>query len=447
MSGRKRILVDETEWYRLKKQAGRLRDLNKEIPKLITDVRRQTEADLERVFDTLEGRQRIVEQTVTNLSEQTRTLAAETNRRLEEHARRTAETIRANASGLRRETRELLAAQDTALRSEIDRVRGEITGLVDDRSRASEAAGAWLNDARVIRGLISETLPHQRYAPGRLDALDRRLDTAAADVADGRYDAALSLLQGLYHDLTDLRVEVELRDRQWRVAQTMTIEALVFVRESIDYQAVRPVEDDRGEPLHGVTLDVDHWSRGELSRLRSDVTELEQQVRDEAEPVDLEELRVISETRVPEFESRLAQVVERAGMRQLASQIRVNLADLIAQTLDQEAGYQLIDGTYAGEDQREAFFAKLSHPNGSEIVVDVESAAEDSGATLVRLHSFDHDVQAEADRTARARAINRSLRAQGIPAQDPQTEAEEPEPVVRDFERLKRIVPRRATEV
>jgi hypothetical protein len=446
MSGRKRILVDESEWYRLKKQSKQLGAVNRELPKLVADVRRQTEADLNRVFDTLEGRQRIVEQTVSNLSVQARAIEADTNRRLEEHSRRAAEMVRASAGELRRETRQMLAEQDASLRAEIGKVRGDLAGLVEDRSRAAEASGQWLRDARVIRDLISESLPHERYAPGRLDAIDRRLRTAAEDVGSGRHDAALSLLQVLYHDLNDLRVEVELRDREWLFARAVTVEALVFVEGAIEDNRVRPVEDEHGEPLHGVTLDVDHWTRGALGALRTEVDDLLRRVRDDVDPVALGELRAIAEERAPEFERRLGELIERAGMRQFASQIRVNLADMIAQTLDEEAGYHVIEGTYAGTDQREAFFAKLVHPNGNEIVVDVASPSEDGGAALVRLHSFDRDVQAEADRTARAEAINESLRARGIPTQPTQTEAEEPAPEVRDFERIKRELPGRATE-
>ncbi len=42
--------------------------------------------------------------------------------------------------------------------------------------------------------------------------------------------------------------------------------------------------------------------------------------------------------------------------------------------------------------------------------------------------------------------IRDGLRARGIPTQPTQTEAEEPAPEVRDFERIKRELPGRATE-
>jgi len=43
MSGKKRILVDESEWYRLQKRAK----IDRETKQLAKDVRRQVEEDLE----------------------------------------------------------------------------------------------------------------------------------------------------------------------------------------------------------------------------------------------------------------------------------------------------------------------------------------------------------------------------------------------------------------
>src|SRR5262249_52967284 len=152
-------------------------------------------------------------------------------------------------------------------------------------------------------------------------------------------------------------------------------------------------------------LDVDHWSGGELTRLEHELAAARQQLADDAPPLSLDRLQDIVQRQTPEFELRLSRVVETATMRQVASQVRVNLADIVVHTLDGVAGYELIDGSYAGEDQRGAFVAKLRHQNGNEIVVDVSPAADDSGQAVLRLLSYDHDIGAEEDRLHRARAV------------------------------------------
>jgi len=445
MSGRKRIMVDESEWYRNRRAAGRLKDVSREIPKLVDSVRRQVQTDLENAFTSMEARHRIVDAKIAELGDEARKLETATNRRLREHAAHTEELLRSGTTELRQEVRGLLAEQDVALRSEIrstrQELRAELHDLVEDRERSGAATQTRLADAGAMADLIAEHLPHEQHAPGQLDRLRARLDTARHDLERGRSEAALGLVQTVYHDLSELRVDVELRDREVRLARTAAVQALVVLVHLVDENASQPVEDEEGEVLDDVTLDVDHWSRGELSRLRAETLTLLAGTRDESRAVPAEQLWTIAEAKVPELRDRLAELVRTADLRQLSSQVRVNLADLVVQALDETGGYELADGTYAGTDQREAFFAKLTHPNGNEIVVDVSPVADGTGACVIRVHSFDFDTGAEADRRDRARALARSLRARGVRTEEPEAEAEEPDEAVRDFDRVRRELP------
>jgi hypothetical protein len=452
MSGRKRIMVDESEWYRNRRAASRLKDVSRELPALVDSVRRQVQTDLEKAFTTMEARQRIVDAKVAELGDEARKLEAETNRRLREHAAHTEELLHAGTTRSRQEIRGLLAEQDVAVRSEIRSTRRQLEAelhhldrqvgdLAEDRARSAAAARTWLDSAESMAGLIAEHLPHEQHAPGQLDRLRNRLATAREDLEQGRTEAALGLVQTVYHDLSELRVDVELRDREVRLARTAAVEALVLLVHLVEENASRPVEDEAGEVLHGVTLDVDHWSRGELARLRAEAVALLAGTRDDTEPVPADQLWAAAEVTVPELRHRLEETVRAAELRQLSSQVRVNLADLVVQALDETGGYELADGTYAGADQREAFFAKLTHPNGNEIVVDVSPVADGTGACVIRVHSFDFDTGAEADRRDRARALGQSLRAHGVRTADPEAEADEPDESLRDLDRVRRALP------
>jgi hypothetical protein len=456
MSGKKRIMVDESEWYRLQRQASRLGEIKRSLPKLIADVRRQSQADLERVFGQMETRQQRVEQVVGSLGEATRRIEADTNRRLREQGQRMEETLRNSVGELRDETRELLAEQEGRWRTELSEERRQrreevnqlsrtVGALSEERERAVASADAWLADAQAVHDLIRDNLDHARFAPGQLASLERRLATARQNLEQGSGMAALAVAQGAYHDLSDLRLELELREREWRVLQAAAGEALLVVEGLIDQNTSRPVQGQDGGDLPGVILDVDYWSDNELSRLREEVAAASQRVRDEDTPMSLEELRAMVDDGATEFERRIAAIVERAGLRQLASQLRVNLADAVAQTLDEVAGYELVDGTYAGEDQRAAFYAKLAHQNGNQIVVDVSPDSEEPGRCVLRVLSYDHDVTAEEELVERAREIVSGLQERGLRAEAPETEAGVPEPALRDFESIRRAAPRPVT--
>lgn len=443
MSGRKRIQVDESEWYRLQRNAQKLKDVQRNLPRLIDDVRKQTRADIDRTFGRVEERQRRHEEVVRGLSAQTRQLEADTSRRLQEQARDLHRTLDETAGRIQEESRRQLAAHQEAVRREIAaeraerraetaRLSGEIDVMKQDRARAEETVRSWLSDSRAMAGLIEGSLPHERHAPGELDRLTRRLTTAEQNTAGGRFDAALAVAQETYHSLSELRLEIEQRelDRSW--AQTAAVEALVRIEKLIEGNRERPVLGPDGQPLAGYTLDVAYWSAGELDELGRETERALSRARDDG--TDTGELHALRE-RAPELEGALGDIVERAGMRQLASQIRVNLADAVARTLSDYAYYDLVDGEYEDADPRGAYYAKLRHDNGNEIVLDISQAVQDDGECVIRVHSYDHDTTAEADLTARARAIGQGLAAEGLRVSEPVGEKGDPDPLLRDIER------------
>ncbi|MFE3644025.1 hypothetical protein [Streptomyces sp. NPDC059169] len=444
MSGRKRIQVDESEWYRLQRKAQQLKEVRRNLPQLLDGVREQTRADIDRTFRAVEDRQRGQDQALRNLSEQTRQLEQDTTRRLREQARELHQALDATAGQIREETRRQLARQQEATRraiaaeraerrAEMARLNQEVDLLKQDREQARSAVRTWLADAREMAGLIGTTLPHERFAPGALAKLTSRLATAEQNEADGRYDAALALAQETYHGLSELRWETEQMELDRCAAQTAAIEALVRTDKLIEENAVRPVLGSDGTPLPGITLDVGYWSGGALEELHQRTSQALLRARDDA--TDPEELRELEGRVAPELERMLGDTVERAGMRQLASQLRVNLADAVAHTLSEYAYYDLVDGAYDQADPRGTYYAKLRHMNGNEIVVDVAQRTADSGECVVRVHSYDHDTTAEEDLAARAGAIHEALRAGGHEAAEPSCEPGTADRALLDFAR------------
>ena len=438
MSGKRRITVDEAQWSRLQRQAQQLKALQVNAPQLVADLQRQTQSELARVAERLGNRQRTAEQALSALSDQTQKLEHETNRRLEEQASEMQRRLAESAGQLRAETNAALTRQQQAWRSELaaerEQQRAEIARLDKQLRRearaSSRAAQAWLQDAGVVHNLIRDTLPHERFAPGELAGLERRLDTARGNAEQGQSQAALAVAQEAYHDLSELRLEIELRDREWTGLHTLAYEALLRIDGLAEENAHQPVHE--GEAAHD--LDVDYWSEGGLSKLRSDVAELLNKVNDTATPLSTDELRDLTEVQVPGLEQQLSDIVQRAQLRLLASQLRVNVADVVAQTLDEIAGYEVEDHTYEGQDNRRAFLAKLQHSNGNEIVVSVDPATDESGQCVLRLLSYDYDTAAESELEERARAVTQELRAQGLDASDQGCESGEPDRALLDFD-------------
>ncbi|GGX73299.1 coiled-coil domain-containing protein [Streptomyces hiroshimensis] len=424
MSGRKRIQVDESEWYRVQRKAQQLKDVQRNLPRLIDEVRAQTRADVDRAFTTVRERQQRHEEAVRGLSDRTRQLEADTTRRLREQAAQLHRTLHETAGRIQEETRRRLAEQQAETRKAIAaeraerragmaRLSREIDAMKEDRARAGESVRTWLADARTMAGLIAATLPHERYAPGELARLTGRLSTAEQNAAEGRFDAALAVAQETYHSLSELRVDTEQRELERCSAQQEAVEALVRVEALVEGNEQRPVIGPDGEALAGYALDVVYWSEGELEALRREAAAALARARDDE--AGTAELRDLRDQEAPRLEADLGSTVERAGMRHLASQIRVNLADAVAHSLGEYAYYDLVDGEYENADPRGRYYAKLrNEANGNEIVVDIAQADRDSERCVVRVMSYDHDTTAEAELHDRAEAVQQALAADGL---------------------------------
>lgn len=446
MSGVKHITIGQAEHARLQRAAAQLRTVNTNLPTMIEGIREETRREWRSGVEEINARQRRQDKALAGMSEQLQEAQRRTRARAAQQLAQLSTAIEHSAL----ETRELLHEQEARLADQIAAerqerfeavaaLRDEVGQLTQHRERAAEAAAGRLRDAADLRRLVGETLPHERFAPGELTRLGERLATVGHTLDKGLYEAAAAQAQETYHDLHDLRIMIEQRDQEWRLARTAAREAVHIVQALIEDNRVRAAVDEHGEQLGGVELDVDYWTGDRLSVLRREAADLLRRVMDSSEPMTTEELRDVVDRTAPELQERLKDLVEAAGVAMLAHHMRVSIADTITETLEANA-YELSEHGFAGDDDRAPVAAKLHHPDGSEIVLIVT----DEG---IELNSYDADLGSEGLRHDRARAVAAALRDQRVTIADPVEAGPRPDSAVRDVETvLKRGMPDRRME-
>jgi hypothetical protein len=456
VSGKKRITVDEDAWRDAMAKAKQLRTVQREMPQLLAAVQRAQEQQARRDREALQATQDELSRKLSKLSAQTRQIEESTTRRINAATATIMNETRKANEDLRSETRHLIEQQEqrftAAMGAEREERKRDVAALQREiehdravRADVLATARSVVSDARVLHDAIGSTLPHERFAPGRLDRLGRTLVLAEANVAAGTAEAALSTAQELFLDLGDLRAEVQLKEAEWRAAHLTAVTVVTALIERIsDSERITVVDDEAGVSAE---LDVDFWSDGELSKIKATAGRLSARLADETDPPPLAELAEMSERTAASLEKSLSEAIALAQARQWASQVRVNVAEHVVNVLEQTAGYDLEgEPIFAGEDQRAAFYSKLKSADDSEIVVEV--APDETGKScVIRVLSYEAGTPNEYLRGARARAIAASLGAQGL-AGTPNAEPGEPDPVFKDFDRLRRhpatgAVPRR----
>ena len=294
MSGTKRITVDEQTWLDVRQKAARLRDVNRELPAMIEAVRQAQQEQAQRDRAQMQARQDEVSRSLADLSEQARRLEEGTSRRI----RATTDRMLSAGPRLRpqgrAETRQLLDEQEQRFEAELAKEREErrrdvaslrqdVAVVRDSHDRALAAASAAAADARLLHDAIAAGLPHQRYAPGQLAALDKQLAAAEANVAQGLGETALA-------QATEPTWACPGCGWTWssgtpnggrRISPAMA--AVTALVEQIKYNAVLQVTDDEAD--EATDLDVNFWSEdGELAVIRERADALAARVGDAARP-------------------------------------------------------------------------------------------------------------------------------------------------------------------
>lgn len=451
MSGRKRITVTitEREYERLRARERKLREIQRNLPEVLEEIRRESRRNLQ----TLERRQQQFQQALRRIGEDFQELEAETSRRLQEQQRRMRDAIQ----NVRQEMRTLLAEQERQFNEivaqerrrreqQVRHLQEQIDAILADECRKEEMARSWIDAAQVMRDFIEGNYRHQQFKPGELERLERAIRQAQENQAQGVFEAALAQAQQAYHDLSDLRLELERLEYEWNLWRSAAMESAEEILALAQRNRRCKAVDMEGQEMD-IEVEVDWWTEGRLSALEEEVNRLTTQIRDETSPPSTDELRRIVEQTVPELRQRLEKIVQDARLAVLGSQLRINIADLVVQALE-EQGFSIQDATYEGEDMRGGYFAKVKHLDGSEVVVVVNPKPEQPLENELNIHSYDVDQRSEHELRHRSAELARALRVKGLQVAEPERLPERPDESLRDIKqvrkrlRVQRAVPR-----
>ncbi len=379
MSGEKRVTLRSSEYERLRLAESQLRAMQADLPEVIAELRRANAAELQRQLEPLDRRQQGFVHDIAAMQEQ-------------------------------------------------------LAALATDQQRKTDLAEAWVETTEALGEFIRVHYPHQQFAPGRMDALTREAQQARHNLQQGAAEAALSGAQHTYQQLAELRQSLETQEREWCIQRQSAREAaralLTVAEKSHECQAI----DLQGQNV-GVGIEIDWWTDGKLQALKSELNDLLGQIENQQYPLKTAELQAIEQQTVPALRERLAQAIQEARLRVLGSQLRINIADMVVQALE-EKGFTVQDGTYAGEDLRKGYAAKVTHLDGSEVVI-VINPTDEPGKNEMHIHSYDADQLSDHELRRRTGEINQALRERGLEVGEPQEAARQADPAFRDLARVR----------
>ncbi len=424
MSGHKRatITISESEYRRLHDAEMRLRFAPPppvEATRLYSD---QVNLALQEHISQLEERQQQFEWTVQNFEESARAAELQT---VQLYMQREAELYRRLTSELEHrleDTRELLADQAAEFESRLEeerrsrqaqmsRVEAQWEQVLDASERKYQSAMNWLAQAREIDQFIHKNYNHEMFLPGELERFEQAIFLAETNLSEGMPEAALSGGQQAYLGLSELHLQLERLQGEWRLLlETCWENAACALAHAQENQTCTAHDLDGNEVPD--QIDVNFWTQGDLEKQIQDLQTLKVDLHQRSHEFDLQALQTIAQE-LPQRQEQLNETIYQARLAFLNSQLRINIAEWVVEEL-QSKGFSLVEWDYSDGDQRTAFSARVSNRERDEVVVQVSPDPYQLGKNELHLYSLDQAWRDERELYQRSQEVTASLGERGL---------------------------------
>ena len=426
MSGLKKatVTLSENEYHKLHDAQMRLRFLERKVPDMLEEAQEAGNALLWENVSLLRDRQQDYQELVNGFDEQVRdleycyrskSLAAYQEEFYASLQNVTGDLLDHTSQALAEQNQlflDLYAQENNFRQEQFSHLEQKIATLQGSARQKRAYALQWIDAARKLAGFIQANYDTNKYTPGQIGKLSKELQLCMQNLNQGMPEAALLNAQQTYSYLSELRGELERKQNEWRVLyQACLFTARRFYAILGSSQRLPAVDPDGNELPY--EIDVDFWCGRKLSRLAEKTRNVLQQLQKDQAILDAPALNQLIQADFPASQEELDKLVVDARLAALTSQVRINIADLVVQALEQQ-GFVLQASNYSNNDQRKAFSARVQNLEGSEVIIQVMPVPGDAGKNELQLHSLDKDQRTEHELRQRSQEISRTLNEHGL---------------------------------
>ncbi len=237
-----------------------------------------------------------------------------------------------------------------------------------------EAARRWLRQSVTLADLVQEQFDHERFLPGKVSRLCNNLNVAQDNLAQRFFESSLQISQQVFLQLSELRFELEQRILEWQVEYTRVHNAIKQFIIELEMNSKVDAVGLEGEELTE-QVDLAYWSNGKYNELLEKCRQLLILLSQESRSISTDELRQTYNGLLPVIRDKFESIIHDAQLKALNSQLRMNIAEKALQALETQ-GFKLNNAGYIQEDMRSAFTAQLENLDGSQVIIKVLPAEQ-----------------------------------------------------------------------
>lgn len=425
MSGHKRttITLSQEEYRKLHEAEMQLRFMNQGMPEVINQTRKEINEQLKTDMADMHFRQEALIRSLELINIDISSIEENTSQALLDQQA-------AIHHGISDAIDQYHVSTETALETMESQVRSQLGVLLEQHNQdwawiATELeknshnqqekmclAQEWIQAASVMEQFILENYDHQHYAPGAIERNEIILIQAQNNLVHNMPEAAITAAQNAYNCFSELRIEIEKRQSENQLLHNRVQLEAQKLHALFENNQIVPAIDLNGDPLP-YSINVNHWSGGELENLAKEVEVVVQETLAVAEPTQPEVLYELLDYYFPCIQDKIGEAVLNARMNVINAQLRMNIAEVVVNALSGQ-GYTLDSSFFTSDDEREAYQANMVNLEGSQVIVKIDPIEALEPTNELNLFTSDAQDKTSHELKQRALEIRRALQSSGL---------------------------------
>jgi len=233
--------------------------------------------------------------------------------------------------------------------------------------------------------ILTEKIPHQRFAKGKLSEIKRYFQDVINDSNTGFYETALGTARNIYWQLIDLRNFVLQKEQEYITYYFTVLRTLKVLIEKANENKFQKIYINTSNKKKDFSFDTNYWSFEEYSQYQKKLENLYNQLVKNEKTFLVEDIKKMIEE-IKEIESKFSETLVNSKNNILSSQIRFNIAKKINLILKKQF-LIIISSGYKNNDFRNEYIIKLQSRGGIKVRIIIETIKNQFGKNQISIFS------------------------------------------------------------
>jgi len=400
------------------------RTLNNEISGLHDDMRSMVNEQNKRFKEQAAEYNRRIQQQTAEQNRRLQEQKAETDRKLQQQAsdfsgrlenqRRELQSSINEVSQRTERYRQELASSINDVKQQAEKNRQELQSQINRINAKIEAkdykgrklAEFWISQTQAYISDI-EQYRHDMFTPGQLEKLKGKLKQMLSNMENEMYEAAIATAMGLFNDAVDLKEVVLNAETEWLYYHGLFLQTLADTEANLRYYENLQFTFDTEQGKETIDAKINYWKNGILDDISASVSGVKQKT---------EQIQQISTQQIIDYIDTLNQQNVRMEIASsetkeaiISSQFRAEMASKLGEVLMAQ-GWTCDGSTYEGGEYNGKVHVKLSDIKGNEIVAVITPDENMVNNIEINFFNIDND---EGFRQTQLKSIQNSLKEDG----------------------------------